>query len=130
MYTIITLHSYWRWLIMLVAVGAAIRFLIGWLQKQIPTPRDRTLMLAWSVMLDIQTLLGVILLVGLGTYSIPQLQHMFTMVIAVIIPHLAIRWRQAMNANVFRNNLIVIGVVILLVIGGTLLLPGDRWILR
>jgi len=127
---VLVLHSYVRWLVVLVAVIAAVKFLIGWLQKQTPAAMDRGLMSAFSGMIDLQVLLGVVLLVGLGAYSMRQIEHTFTMVVAAVVAHLPMRWRKADGANVFRNNFFVILAVVVLVIGGIASLPGNRWMLR
>lgn len=127
---VLVLHSYVRWLVVVVAVIAAVKFLMGWLQKQKPAAMDRGLMSAFSGLVDLQVLLGVVLLVGSGVYSMQRIEHTFTMVVVALVAHLPMRWRKADSPNVFRNNFLVIGAVVLLVIAGIASLPGNRWVLR
>ena len=63
---VLTIHSINRWIIVVVAVIALIKFLIGWLRSSSYQPADRGLMAAYTGLLDLQLLLGLILLIGLG----------------------------------------------------------------
>jgi hypothetical protein len=122
------LHSLVRWLILFVALIAIVRFAIGWLQKRSFQPMDRGLMSGFTGMIDLQVLLGLILIVWMGAFTRYQLEHAFTMGIAVIIAHLPMRWRQAEDTVRFRNSLAVIVVVLVLIVVGVFVLPGNRWI--
>ena len=73
-------------------------------------------------LLDLQVLLGIILLIGLVTARF-QLEHAFTMFIAVVLAHLSIRWRNGEDPVKFRNNLLVIIADMILIFLGVSLLP-------
>ena len=61
-------HSGLRWLVLLVAIISIVAFLLTWLRQSRDSPADRKLMAAFTGILDLQTLLGIILLLwsGLG----------------------------------------------------------------
>jgi hypothetical protein len=125
------LHSYVRWLVVLVAIIAAVKFAVGWAQKTKPTAMDRGLMSAFSGLIDLQVLLGLVLLVLMGI-SMPRLEHAFAMIVAVVVAHLPMRWRKLESTNVLRNNFfVIVAALALIVIGVNSLLGGtSRWQLR
>lgn len=119
---VITLHSINRWIIVVVALIAAIKFLIGWLGNRSYEAADRGLMSAYTGLLDLQVLLGIILLFTRGVTNY-QIEHAITMVIAVILAHLTRLWRDREDKTKFRNNFLVIVVGLLLIVVGVALLP-------
>jgi uncharacterized membrane protein YphA (DoxX/SURF4 family) len=127
---VLALHSLVRWIIVLVALVAVVKFAMGWLQKANAQKIDRTLMSAFSGLIDLQWLLGFVLLLMTGDFSMPRIEHTFTMIVAAVVAHLPMRWRNRADTNVLRNNLIIVVVVILLVVAGIASLPGNRWFLR
>lgn len=127
---LLALHSLVRWIVVLVALVAVVKFALGWLQKANHEKIDRALMSAFSGLLDLQVLLGLVLLLMTGDFSMPRIEHTFTMIVAAVVAHLPMRWRTRTDTNVFRNNLIIVVLVILLVVAGIASLPGNRWFLR
>ena len=121
-------HSGLRWLVLLVAVIAIIEFLIGWLQRGQYKGMDRGLMAAFSGLLDLQSLLGVILLIwsGLAGVGFPffRIAHGLIMIAAAVLAHMSRRWRNADDATRFRNHLFLIVGSLLLVLIGISILPG------
>ena len=117
-----TLHSINRWIIVVVAVIALIKFLIGWLRSASYQAADRGLMTGYTGLLDLQLLLGIILLIGLGLERY-RIEHAVTMVIALILAHLSILWRDKADKVKFRNNFLAILIGILLIIAGVAVLP-------
>jgi hypothetical protein len=126
------LHSYLRWIILLIALIAAVKFASGWLQKQKPAAMDRGLMSGFSGLMDLQALLGIVFLAVSNDFSMPRLEHAGTMIVAAVVAHLPMRWRNADSALVLRNNLFVILAVLALVILGITSLGGGtaNWQLR
>lgn len=124
---VLTLHSLVRWLLLLVAVVALVKFTLGYAQKQPFRPMDRGLMSAFTGLMDSQVLLGLILLFGLGGINRFRMEHAVAMLIAVVLAHLPMRWREAPDSTRFRNNLLVIIGVLVLVVAGISVLPGNRW---
>ncbi|MBI5302129.1 MAG: hypothetical protein HY868_08335 [Chloroflexi bacterium] len=125
------LHAYLRWLVVLIAVVAAVKFAVGWLQKAKPAAMDRGLMSAFSGVMDLQALLGIVFLVLAGI-SMPRLEHAFAMIVAVVVAHVPMRWRKSENTHVFRNNFFVIVAALVLIVIGVNSLPGGmlRWQIR
>ncbi len=123
---VLTLHGEIRWLVALVGLIAIIKFAVGWLGKRPYTSLDRGLMSAFTILLDINLLLGLILLFALGGgFPRYRLEHALTMILAVVVAHLSIRWRNSDNeAEIFRNNLIVILIALVLIFIGVTMLRG------
>lgn len=121
---ILMAHSGLRWLILLIAIVAVIKFAIGWLRGGAFTGLDRGLSVGFSGLMDLQALLGVILLFGLGGFPSYRLEHLTTMLLAVIVGHLPARWKNAPPALRFRNSLLCIVIALLLVLAGIARLPG------
>jgi uncharacterized membrane protein YphA (DoxX/SURF4 family) len=119
---LLSIHSIVRWIVVVVAVIALLKFAAGWLGKMPFQSMDRGLMAGFTGLLDLQLLLGIILLIVLGIERY-RLEHAFTMIIALVLVHLARRWREAPDAIRFRNNFLVILAAILLIIAGVLVLP-------
>ncbi len=119
---LLSLHSIVRWAVVVVAIVALIKFAAGWLGKMSFKPMDRGLMIGLTSLLDIQLLLGVILLIVLGFVGY-RLEHAFPMIIAIVLVHMARRWRSAPDTIRFRNNFLVILVAMLLIFVGVFVLP-------
>jgi hypothetical protein len=131
---VLTLHSIVRWLTVLVAVAAIVKFAMGWLQKQ---PFDKTakaLVSAFGGMMDLQLLLGFIfffwngLSIEGGLTLRYRLEHLGVMLVAVVVAHLPAMWKKAEDNKRYRNTLIAIVVSLLLVVAGVAALPGNRWL--
>ena len=120
---VLTIHSINRWLIVGIGAIAAIKFLIGWIRSSSYQPADRGLMSAYTGLLDLQLILGIILLIdrGLGRY---QIEHAITMIIALVLAHLSRLWRDKEDKVKFRNNFLAIVVGLLLIFAGVSVLPG------
>lgn len=129
MSVILEIHSFVRWAIVIVAVVALIKFAIGWAQKSKFTGGDRGLASAFTGLMDLQLLLGLIMLFwgglvdGVGFPRV-RLEHGFAMVIAVVVAHLAARWRKSGDTVRFRNTFLTILVSLLIVFAGVASLPG------
>jgi hypothetical protein len=123
---LLTIHGELRWLVALVGIIAIIKFAIGWLGNRPYKQIDRALMSGFTIVLDINLLLGLILLFALpGGFPRNRLEHAFTMILAIVVAHLSIRWRNADDpARIFRNNLIVVVIALILVFIGVTMLRG------
>jgi hypothetical protein len=116
-------HSYLRWLALLVAVIAAVKFTVGWLRGGAFKGMDRGLAAGFSGLMDLQATLGIILLLLLGFSSdggFPtyRLEHAATMILAAVLGHLPARWKNAADSIRFRNALFcILGALVLIYIG-------------
>ena len=100
----LTLHSILRWVVLIVAIVAVVRALVGWLGKNEWTALDDTLGTMLSGSMDLQVLLGIILYIFLSpfTKSVFQdfgaamsdgrlrywsVEHVFLMIVALVLIH-------------------------------------------
>lgn len=127
---IFIIHSHLRWLVLLVAVTAAIKFAIGWLRGGAFKGMDRGLAAGFSGVMDLQATLGLINLLWLGFsadgggFTRYRLEHAFIMIIAAVLGHLPARWKNAADGIRFRNTLFCILGALLLIYVGVATLPG------
>ena len=121
-------HSGLRWLVLLVALVAIVKFLLGWLTRGSFKGMDRGLMAGYSGLLDLQSALGIIFLLwnGFTGAGFPRyrLEHGLIMIVAAVVAHLSSRWKNAEDAVRFRNNLFLIVASLVLVLIGIAILPG------
>ncbi|MCA9899330.1 MAG: hypothetical protein H6654_02765 [Ardenticatenaceae bacterium] len=120
-----TIHGEVRWLVAIVALIVIVKFAIGLIQKSEYKSMDRGLMSGLVGLIDINFVLGLILLIGLGFDSQVRLEHAGTMFVAVVLAHSNAAWRKSEDsAKKFRNNLILVLVVLALVFMGVTRLRG------
>jgi hypothetical protein len=123
-----TVHSYLRWIIVAVAIIALIRYLIVWMGKAQPGSMDRGLMSGFVGMLDLQVLLGIVILIWLGTsgagWPRQRFEHGAMMLLAVIFAHVfSKKWRELPGAARGRNYALLILMVLVLIFFGVMRLP-------
>ncbi len=119
---ILTIHSINRWLIVAVAIIAVVKYTIGWLGRHDYQSMDQVLMRGITGPMDLQALLGIILLIGLGIEAY-RIEHLIVMVMAIVILHLTVLWRNASDGVKYRNNLFAIVLSMIAVVLGVGLLP-------
>ena len=121
-------HSGIRWLILLVAAVAIVKFALGWWKGGEFKGMDRGLASAFSGLMDLQALLGVVFMLwdGFSGSGFPlfRIEHAVAMILAAVAGHLPARWKNSDSKTRFRNSLFAIVGSILLVIVGISLLPG------
>ncbi len=127
---ILVIHSHFRWLVLLIAVIAVVKFAIGWLRGGAFKGMDRGLAAAFSGAMDLQATLGLIVILWLGFtpdgggFPRYRLEHAFMMILAAVVAHLPARWKNATDTLRFRNTLFCILGALLLVYLGVASLPG------
>jgi uncharacterized membrane protein YfhO len=121
-------HSGLRWIILLVAIIAIVKFALGWLRGGQFKGMDRGLTAGFSGLMDLQVTLGIIYLLwnGFAAAGFPpkRIEHAVIMIIAAVVAHLPARWKNADDKTRFRNNLFVIIGALVLVLVGIASLPG------
>lgn len=121
-------HSYLRWLVLLVAIIAVVKFAIGWLRGGSFKGMDRGLASGFSGLMDLQVTLGLILMIwtGLAGVGFPmfRIEHAGTMIVAAVVAHLPARWKNAGDKIRFRNTLFCVLGALLLIFFGVMSLPG------
>ncbi len=102
---ILTLHSWMRWVVVIIGVIAIVKFLIGWLGKKEWGALDARLASIFPITIDIQLLLGLLLYFVLSPITTGALrdfgaamknsvvryysvEHIFIMLIALIVAHI------------------------------------------
>jgi hypothetical protein len=133
------LHSWNRWLIVVVAVVAVVYFALGWLQKR-PWDKNAGLLIrVFPILMDIQWLLGLLLIGAFafasGNFSFQTIirhmwEHGFAMTIAVVVAHLSAIWRKRELPDDirYRNNLfVVVGTIVVIILGIFVLPAAIQW---
>jgi hypothetical protein len=128
MTVLLEIHSYVRWLIVVVAVIAIVKFAWGWLRGGSFQKVDNILTAAFSGLMDLQATLGLIyfLWTGFASVGFPtfRIEHAVTMILAAAAGHLPMRWKKSAGKTRFRNTLLAILFALLLVYLGVARLPG------
>ena len=123
--TLMTIHGEIRWLVAILAVVIIIKFAIGWLGRRNYASLDRSLLMAYTILLDINVLLGLILLFFNGGVNGPRIRHATTMLLAAIAGHMTAMWRRSSDSPTkFRNQLLMVALSLLLVFFGVIRLRG------
>ena len=89
---IVGLHSVVRWLVVIAAVAAIIRYFVDLVGNSPDAEMGRKLMMAYTILLDVNVLLGIILIVGraigIGQILPVWIEHATTNIVAVIVAHI------------------------------------------
>ena len=122
---VLTLHSIVRWLVVIVAVIALVRYALVMAGKAQSSRMDRGLMSGYSGLLDLNVVLGLILIIGLG-FTMQRIEHAVTNIIAVLVAHfLAQRAKKIEDARLqARTNLLGVVISIVIIVGGVALIGG------
>jgi hypothetical protein len=125
---LLMLHSIVRWLIVLVAFLAIIKFGIGAFGSGAFKPMDRGLSSGFSGLMDLQVMLGLIYFLWNGfassTWPAFRFEHMSVMLVAAAVAHLPARWKNAPDKTRFRNALFAVLFALFFVYVGVSLLPN------
>lgn len=85
--TVFTIHSYIRYLVLFAGVGAVITALLGWGRAGLPPRAERALAGAFAGLLDLQIVLGVLLLLTGFPFYGALTGHLFMMLLAAACVH-------------------------------------------
>ncbi len=127
---IVGLHSLVRWLVVIVAVVAVVRYALVMAGKAQSSGMDRGLMSGYTGLLDLNVLLGLIIIVGLsisaGQVLAVWIEHAVTNVIGVAVAHIfAQRAKKMDDAKLkARTNLLGVIVSIVIIVVGVTLVGG------
>ena len=126
---LLMLHSLVRWVIVVVAVAAIIKFTIGWAGNSAFKGMDRGLASGFSRLMDLQVLLGLIYFIwnGIAVMGFPlyRIEHMITMLIATGLSHVSTRLKNLNDKLRFQYSLFVILGTLVLVFIGISFLPAS-----
>lgn len=120
-----TIHGEVRWLVAIAALIVIIKFALGLIRKEQYKQLDRRLMAGLVGLFDLNLLLGLILLFSFGFDDRTRLEHVGTMLVAVLLAHSNAAWKKSDDSTkLFRNNLILVIVVLALVFLGVQTIRG------
>ena len=135
MYTAtLTVHSYLRWVVLLLALWVVARALTGLMRGRPWTPRDATVTRAFGIAVDVQMLIGLVLYFFLSPFTMSAwsdigaamrdatvrftvIEHQFGMLIAVALVHIGVaRVRKQSAGRPHRTALIFFGLALVVIL--------------
>ncbi|HEX2697916.1 MAG TPA: hypothetical protein VHM28_09420 [Anaerolineales bacterium] len=126
--TLLSIHSILRWVIVVVAALAVIKFAVGWASNATFKGVDRGLASGFSGLMDLQVLLGLVYFIwnGMGGAGFPlyRILHMIVMVLAAVAAHIPSRLKALTDKLRFLYSMLIILGVLVLIYAGVALLPG------
>ena len=122
---VLTLHSIVRWLVVIVAVIAVVRYALVIAGRAQPSGMDRGLMSGYTGLLDLNVLLGLILIIGLG-FTAQYIEHAVTNIIGVVVAHIFAQRARKMEDARLKARTSLLGVVtsMVIIIVGVALVGG------
>ncbi len=136
-------HSWLRWIILLVAAAALIKLAVGLAGRRAFDRLTGGLLSAYSGLMDLQVLIGIVQLAvgwrgftaasqaaGGPAFPLPQIEHLVAMVIAAAVAHLPARWKGQPDLARHRNALVALVISLALIVLGVSTLAGSRWVFR
>lgn len=126
---VLTLHGLVRWVTVVVAIAAILKFALGWWRGGGFEKVDRILLSSFTGLMDTQMLLGLIFLFGSGFtgggWPRERLEHVGLMIVAVVVSHLPARWKKQPDKTRFRNTLFaILGSLVIIFVAVTALPQG------
>jgi hypothetical protein len=112
---VLMVHSIVRWVVVLVGVVAAARAVMV-MSGQSASKMDRGLMSGFTGLMDLNVLLGLILIIGLGEWEMVQIEHAVTNTIAVIVAHIFVARAKKIEDPKRKAQFHLLGVVVSLAI--------------
>lgn len=134
---VLSLHNVLRWVVLLIGIFAAVRAASGWFQKREWSDLDRKVGLYFTIAMDIQILLGLLLYLffspittsalrdfgaamGIAGQRYFALEHVLSMALALVFAHLgsALPKRTDDPVSKYRRATIWFTLAVLLIILG------------
>ena len=128
----LVIHNFARWIVLLLMLYTLLRMYSGWLGKKSWNDTDRKAGLLFTIGIDVQMLLGTIL-VFLRGFSVIEvrfwMEHIAMMVLAVVFGHVgsAVSKKAAADADKFRKAAIWFTVTALVIFAS---IPWTRPLFR
>lgn len=127
MQTLFYLHSGLRWVVVLLALLLLVWTLLAWRTNRTEDALTSPLLSAYSAVLGIQVVVGLIYLIWMGAagagYPLYRIEHLVTMLVATAIAGIAARWKNAPIPERARNTFLAVLVSLILVYVGVMRLP-------
>ncbi len=130
--TILTIHGYWRWVVLAVALVALVKFVIGWLGKGKVTDLDKTLGRVFAVVMTIQLVLGVLILLSFVMAAAfnpkTQMEHLLYGLLATGLSHaLPLRKENRPDSARFMMSAVYVLLALALIVFSVIRLRGG-WV--
>jgi len=113
---LVGIHGLVRWLAVIVAVVAVVRYALVIAGRAQPSGMDRGLISGYTGLLDLNVLLGVIIIIGLSEWETVQIEHAVTNIIAVAVAHIFSQRAKKIEDPKLKARTNLLGVVISLAI--------------
>jgi uncharacterized membrane protein YphA (DoxX/SURF4 family) len=94
----------------------------GWHEGKAYERQDGRIMSIFVGILDLQLILGMIILFT-GEMTQSAIVHSVVLILTITFAHIHIRWRDKEDTAKFRNNTLLIGLIMVLIIVGVFALP-------
>ncbi|MCC6616947.1 MAG: hypothetical protein IT320_25980 [Anaerolineae bacterium] len=127
------LHSWLRWIFVIVAIVGLVYFLINWLQQKPWVKQGQTMLTIFSSTLGLQWIIGLVLFLAYlsaGSSSRTQVEHLVPQTIALIVAHMHFSWRrrEMADATRWRNGFLLMVAVLVIIVIGISVLPSElQW---
>lgn len=126
MQTLYAMHSYGRWLVVALVLISIVKLTLVWRRGAAWTGGDRGIFGATMGMIDLQMLMGLILLFSpLVTMETRyRMEHATTMLLAVVAAHMSAIWKRREGPLRARNTVLTLLLAALFIFVGVMRLPG------
>lgn len=128
------IHSWNRWVLIVVIVVALIYFARGWLMNKPWTKQGQTLLTIFSSLIGLQWILGIILLIFMGNitgFGVRHYwEHLTVLTTALAVSHMHMSWRKKEfddKTRYQRGILLIVGVLVLIAVGIMVLPSAIQW---
>ncbi|MEM7114924.1 MAG: hypothetical protein AAF614_20980 [Chloroflexota bacterium] len=123
---ILRLHGDLRWIVALLALVVITKFTLGLVRRDSFERIDRVLFAATTGFMDLNLLLGTILLVGLGNgFPRHRIEHAITQILAILVMHSSTYWQDNSSSQIkFRNGLLTVLIALIIIFIGIIRLRG------
>lgn len=118
-------HSLVRWAVVAVGVIAAVRAVMV-MSGQSSSKMDRGLMSGFTGLMDLNVLIGAILIISLGEWEMVQIEHAVTNIIGVAVAHIFVARAKKIDDPKRKAQFHLLGVVVslLIIVVGVSLVGG------
>ncbi|MBL8145224.1 MAG: hypothetical protein JNL34_02465 [Anaerolineae bacterium] len=114
---LLSIHSVLRWVVLAFAILALVINVLALVQKRdAGDPLVKNGMRLWTILLDVQWLVGLLLLLVMGVFGRPQLEHAFANTLAVVVAHSAVAFRKKSDQTRLIANIATIVLALLIII--------------
>lgn len=123
---LVSIHSFWRWIVLVAAVVALAGAFVGWFGSLPPSLTLRRLGTLYVGALDLQIVIGIVIWIGEQRWLLPgfhRAEHPATMLLAAVVAHVGqvLARRSTSPTGAARTLAIALLVSLVLVVIG---IPG------